>query len=382
MKTFDLILTAAGSGSRFNTSTSTPVKKECILVGGRTVLESALLPFLEFDELRNIVVTYPEGGREKMEAALRSVAVPGGKILHYVQGGKNRTQSIRNASLYLISIGSTSSLTAVHDGARPFITKKLIESLLLDAEKYGAAAPGVGITDAVRTVDEGFITGTLDRGRLTRIQTPQIFDSEKFLGMYGKMSEDDSFQDDTEPYILMGEKCRVTPGDEKNTKITYRSDVEKKNMRTGFGNDIHRLVEGRRLCLGGVVIPSPVGEEAHSDGDVLIHALIDAILGALAKGDIGHFFPPEDEKWKDADSRELLKAVLDTVEPEIVNVDSTVTLEKIKLQPYIPSIRESLALLLGIDMTRVSVKAKTNEGLDALGRGEAVKAEVVVLIES
>ena len=381
MKTFDLILTAAGSGSRFNTSTSTPVKKECILVGGRTVLESALLPFLEFDELRNIVVTYPEGGREKMEAALRSVAVPGGKILHYVQGGKNRTQSIRNASLYLISIGSTSSLTAVHDGARPFITKKLIESLLLDAEKYGAAAPGVGITDAVRTVDEGFITGTLDRGRLTRIQTPQIFDSEKFLGMYGKMSEDDSFQDDTEPYILMGEKCRVTPGDEKNTKITYRSDVEK-NMRTGFGNDIHRLVEGRRLCLGGVVIPSPVGEEAHSDGDVLIHALIDAILGALAKGDIGHFFPPEDEKWKDADSRELLKAVLDTVEPEIVNVDSTVTLEKIKLQPYIPSIRESLALLLGIDMTRVSVKAKTNEGLDALGRGEAVKAEVVVLIES
>ena len=382
MKTFDLILTAAGSGSRFNTSTSTPVKKECILVGGRTVLESALLPFLEFDELRNIVVTYPEGGREKMEAALRSVAVPGGKILHYVQGGKNRTQSIRNASLYLISIDSTSSLTAVHDGARPFITKKLIESLLLDAEKYGAAAPGVGITDAVRTVDEGFITGTLDRGRLTRIQTPQIFDSEKFLGMYGKMSEDDSFQDDTEPYILMGEKCRVTPGDERNRKITYRSDVEKKMMRTGFGNDIHRLVEGRKLYLGGVCIPSPVGEEAHSDGDVLIHALIDALLGALAKGDIGHFFPPEDEKWKDADSRELLKAVLDEMRPEIVNVDSTVTLEKIKLQSYILSIRESLAHLLGIDMTRVSVKAKTNEGLDALGRGEAVKAEVVVLIEN
>lgn len=382
MRTFDLILTAAGSGSRFNTEGSTHIKKECVLIDGRSVLESALLPFLSFDELRNIVVTYPEGERDEIEEALKGVSIPEGKILHYVQGGKNRTQSIRNAALFLISITSGSSLTAVHDGARPFITRELIENILLDAEKYGAAAPGVKITDAVRTVDGGFITGTLDRGRLTRIQTPQIFDSEKFLGIYWKMSEDDSFQDDTEPYILMGEKCRVTPGDERNRKITYRSDVEKKMMRTGFGNDIHRLVEGRKLYIGGVCIPSPVGEEAHSDGDVLIHALIDAVLGALAKGDIGHFFPPGDERWKDADSRELLKAVLNEVKPEIVNVDSTVTLEKIRLQPYILSIRESLALLLGIDITRVSVKAKTNEGLDALGRGEAVKAEVVVLIES
>ncbi len=380
MRTFDLILTAAGSGSRFNTSKSTPVKKECIIVGSRTVLESALLPFLEFGELRNIVVTYPEGGKEQIEAALQSVRVPEGKRIHYVQGGKNRTQSIRNAALFLISIGSDSFLTAVHDGARPYVTHSLIEKVLLDAEKYGAAAPGVKLTDAVRTVDGEFITGILDRGRLIRIQTPQIFDSGKFLKMYSEMGEDDSFQDDTEPYILRGEKCRVTPGDESNTKITYRRDVEKKMMRTGFGNDIHRLVEGRRLYLGGVCIPSPVGEEAHSDGDVLIHALIDAILGAAAKGDIGHFFPPEDGKWKDADSRELLKAVLDEVKPEIINVDSTVTLEKIKLQPYILSLRESLASLLGIDISRVSVKAKTNEGLDALGRGEAVRAEVVVLL--
>lgn len=153
-------------------------------------------------------------------------------------------------------------------------------------------------------------------------------------------------------------------------------------MRIGFGNDIHRLEEGRPLYLGGMPIPHTKGAVAHSDGDVLLHALIDAILGALAMGDIGAFFPPEDEKYRDADSRSLLEYVLENTHPRFINIDSTITLEDFKLQPYIIKIRKYIADLCGVQMSQVSVKAKTNEGLGPIGRGEAIKAEVVVLLNN
>ncbi len=151
-------------------------------------------------------------------------------------------------------------------------------------------------------------------------------------------------------------------------------------MRIGFGNDIHRLAEGRALMLGGIAIPSKLGEVAHSDGDVLLHALIDALLGAKALGDIGALFPPSDAKYKGADSKELLKKVLELTKPEIINIDATITLEAPKLRGYIDSIRESLSELLSIDVSRVSIKAKTNEGLGEIGSGAAIKAECIILI--
>ncbi len=151
-------------------------------------------------------------------------------------------------------------------------------------------------------------------------------------------------------------------------------------MRIGFGNDIHRLVTGRPLVIGGVTIPSDKGEEAHSDGDVLIHAIIDSILGAKALGDIGALFPPSDAKWKDADSRELLKAVLELSKPDIINIDATITLERPKLRGYIEEIRKELSKLLDVDISQVSIKAKTNEGLGDIGSGNAIKAECVILL--
>ena len=153
-------------------------------------------------------------------------------------------------------------------------------------------------------------------------------------------------------------------------------------MRIGFGNDIHRLECGRKLFLGGLNMPYEKGCIAPSDGDVLIHALIDAILGALALGDIGTFFPPEDDKYKDIDSKLLLEYVIEKAKPEFVNIDATITLESFKLKPYIQEIRKSIATLCAIDCNRVSVKAKTNEGLDSLGSDSAIKAEVIVLLNN
>lgn len=153
-------------------------------------------------------------------------------------------------------------------------------------------------------------------------------------------------------------------------------------MRIGIGNDIHRLIEGRPLILGGVEIPYSKGEEAHSDGDVLVHAIIDAILGACAKGDIGRLFPPSDERYKDADSLQLLKQAMEYTGAKIINIDSSITLEEPKLSPYISAMRERIAEVLSIDIDRVSIKAKTNEGLDETGKGNAVSAIAVVLVEN
>ena len=153
-------------------------------------------------------------------------------------------------------------------------------------------------------------------------------------------------------------------------------------MRIGIGNDIHRLVEGRPLILGGIEIPYSKGEEAHSDGDVLVHAIIDAILGACAKGDIGRLFPPSDERYKDADSLKLLKQAVEYTGAKIINIDSSLTLEEPKLRPYITTMRERIAEVLSIDIDRVSIKAKTNEGLDETGKGNAVSAIAVVLVEN
>ena len=153
-------------------------------------------------------------------------------------------------------------------------------------------------------------------------------------------------------------------------------------MRIGIGNDIHRLIEGRPLILGGVEIPYSKGEEAHSDGDVLVHAIIDAILGACAKGDIGRLFPPSDERYKNADSLQLLKQAAEYTGAKIINIDSSITLEEPKLRPYISAMREKIAEVLSIDIDRVSIKAKTNEGLDETGKGNAVSAIAVILVEN
>ena len=383
LQAFDLIITAAGSSTRFNNGSNSTVKKECSLIEGKSVLMRALLPFLDIPLLRNIVITYPEGKMSEISRVLSSLSLPDDTLLHFVKGGKSRTQSVRNAVLYLSTLeDDDAALVAIHDGARPFVTEGLIRRLLSDAEREGASAPCLSLTDAVKRTDGTFVTSSVDRNTLRRVQTPQVFTKKNLIKVYSEMTGEDSFQDDVEPYADAGNRVFLTEGDEKNIKITYRSDLEKNQMRIGYGNDIHRLVEGRKLYIGGVCLPHTKGEEAHSDGDVLIHAVIDAILGAYALGDIGHFFPPEEEKWKDADSRTLLRMILDKVNPIIINLDSTITLEGFRLAPYILSIRESLSSLLGIEADKVSVKAKTNEGLDALGEGRAVRAEAVILVRA
>lgn len=379
---FSLILTAAGSSSRFNKDRDEKRKKEYLEIEGRSILSRSLMPFLSFRELECVVVTYKSGGKEEAEKALEKTSIH--CPLYLVEGGNNRTQSVKNAVLFLSTLTLNSTLIAIHDGARPFIKEETIFSVLKEASTFGAAAPALKITDALKKIDSSsFITSDIDRDCVVRLQTPQIFSKEKLISIYSKVDKNESYKDDTELYIKSGEKCKIVEGDENNIKITYSSDIKReRKMRIGFGNDIHVLKEGRRLVLGGVTLPYSKGEVAHSDGDVLIHALIDSILGALALQDIGHFFPPEDEKWKDADSKELLSHILSITKPNIINLDSVITLEGFKLSPHIEEIKISLSHLLSLPLSSINIKAKTNEGLDSIGRGDAIKAEVVILLEN
>lgn len=376
-KDFALILTAAGKSERFN-SGKKGEKKEYVLLGGRSVIQLALEPFLSFPELKRIVVTVPLGE----EKAMRKHLSYSGEIpLSFVEGGASRTESIGKA-MALLKDESGFSLIAVHDGARPFIDRATIERTLSGAEKYGGAVPGLAIADALKRADSDlFAKENVERDCLFRIQTPQIFNASSIIKAYLSIAPGESFKDDAELYTSRGGKCKIVEGDKRNIKITWKEDAEvRKEMRIGFGNDIHRLERGRVLWIGGVRFDHSKGEVAHSDGDVLLHAIIDAILGAKAMGDIGTFFPPEDDKWKDADSRSLLASILEYTQADIINLDATVTLEEFRLNPHIKEIRESLSFLLSLPVERISVKAKTNEGMGEIGRGDAIKAEAVVLI--
>ena len=378
-KDFALILTAAGKSERFNNGEKGE-KKEYSLINGKSVVRMALDAFLPLSELRRVVITIPKGGEEAMKASLGEIesAIP----ISFIEGGASRTQSISHAMEYLSSF-SDYTLIAIHDGARPFIDRDTICNCLYAAESYGGAIPGIRVADAMkRADDEAFIVSSVDRNGVWRIQTPQIFQRDKILSIYSTLKEDESFDDDASLFSSRGGRVKIVEGNEDNIKITWKDDLKRNNsnMRIGFGNDIHRLEKGRKLYIGGVLLDYTKGEVAHSDGDVLIHAVIDAILGAKAMGDIGTYFPPEEKKWKDADSKELLKAILDKTNPSIINIDATITLEGFKLNPHILDIRRSLAELLSTSIDKVSIKAKTNEGLDALGKGDAIKAEVVVLL--
>ena len=396
-----LVLLAAGSSSRMKTA----VKKEWLPLGSGSVLSEAFRAFLLALPLKAIAIAVNEGGKEDAKRALnRDPSIQGllrGIPLFFCTGGKTRQESVL-LSLEALSqankdVGGTlfseSALVLVHDAARPFVSAETILRVRDGASRYGAAIPAVPAVDTQKQLaGDGFIAHHLERRTIAASQTPQGFVFEKLLACHKLASATDrEFTDDSEvwdafPDVTGGMRVRVVEGDVQNKKITFQSDIPaaRRQLCVGLGDDLHRLVAGRRLLLGGVEIPSPKGEEAHSDGDVLLHAVCDALLGATGGGDIGEHFSDTSEKWRGADSRELLRAVWDDVRREgfvLVNLDCVVHLEKPKISVFKEEIRHSVADLLDVSPSQVSVKAKTNEGLGDIGGGNAVSVSCVCLLE-
>jgi 2-C-methyl-D-erythritol 4-phosphate cytidylyltransferase/2-C-methyl-D-erythritol 2,4-cyclodiphosphate synthase len=286
----------------------------------------------------------------------------------------------------------------VHDAARPFVSADLISRAIDAAVRHGAAIVALPVRDTVKRVERSggapVVTGTIPRDTIYLAQTPQAFRRDVLgeavaLGRSGVEATDEAMLAER-----AGHAVHVVEGDPANVKITTADDLvlarrgvgaPSAAARIGTGYDLHRLVEGRPLIIGGVTIPSPRGAFGHSDADVVCHAITDAVLGAAGAGNIGQRYPDTDATWQSASSIELLRDSMRHVRAcgfAVENVDVSVVLERPKIAPFVVEIQARVAEALGVDPTRVSVKGKTNEGLDAIGRGEAIAAHAVALLRS
>ena len=383
------------------------IKKEYLPLDGGTVLSSAAKVFLQTLPLNLIAVTYPSKSTpDELNASLnacRNAFYADSEIdsliqehktkVIFVEGGSSRQKSVFNALNSIKKEMPDNGVVLIHDGARPFVSPQIVTDVYNSTVEYGAAVPGLEPVDTQNIIDtDGFIRQHLVRAQLTAVQTPQGFLLDELFDAHRKaMDSNKECTDDTEIWDLFvpSGKVKVVKGDSKNKKITYIQDIDSikkennKMIRCGLGYDKHILAEGRSLMLGGLNIPSDRGELGHSDGDALLHAITDALLGASGMGDIGSYFPPEEAEWKDADSKVLLKTVWKDIRNagwSLENLDCVIALEKPKFLPHRQNVIQSIADVLGVDKSQVFVKAKTGEKTGDVGLGKVVEVWTTCLL--
>jgi len=378
-----VIIVAGGAGTRFGSSDP----KQFLDIGGKSMLASAAEPFLHLHYTDEIVITAPIGYLDRCGSLIEE-ELPKKRdiIISIVSGGADRAASVRaglDASAQN-SLGE-SGLVLIHDASRPFVTDGLINSVLEAAYKYGAAVPAVSVPDTVYITDEeGFAETIPDRNRLRAVQTPQGFDFALIKRAHAAaLTEGGTVTDDGMPVLSAGERVALVEGSRENKKITTKEDLYM-GMRAGIGYDAHRFEEGRALILGGIEIAFDKGLAGHSDADVVTHALIDAILGALSAGDIGKMFPDTDPAYLGISSIVLLEEAVRLMRKqgyEVVNADITVVAEKPRMEGYREAIERKLSGILGTGQEDISLKATTTEKLGFTGREEGIAAEAVVLLK-
>jgi len=321
------------------------------------------------------------------DAAFYREATTGLDLLPPVHGGAARQASVR-AGLEALE-AHRPDLVLVHDAARPFATDALITRAIMAARASGAAVPVIPVADTVKTVDAaGAVTGTIDRAHLRMVQTPQAFAFAALLEAHrrAQAAGREDFTDDAALMEWAGGKVTTFEGEAGNVKLTTNEDFARaeaaklaalSDVRTGFGFDVHQFGDGDHVMLGGVHIPHKRGLSGHSDADVVLHALVDAILGALADGDIGVHFPPTDPQWRGASSDRFLAFAVERLRARggvIAHLDVTVVCEAPRIGPHRDAIRSRVAEIAGISVDRVGVKATTSEKMGFTGRGEGMAA--------
>jgi 2-C-methyl-D-erythritol 4-phosphate cytidylyltransferase/2-C-methyl-D-erythritol 2,4-cyclodiphosphate synthase len=317
----------------------------------------------------------------------------GGKV-KVILAGPTRMGSVRNG---FAALPQGVEVVAVHDGARSMITPEIVRATIAEAVKSGAAVAAVPVKDTLKIVEKGkgIVSETPDRARFWAAQTPQTYRYSVLKEALEKFKDDSGATDESQLVERCGRTVSVVESTYENFKITTPEDITmasaiietreggRRDSRTGFGYDIHKLVEGRELWLAGVKLPHSKGLLGHSDGDAVLHACCDAILGALGLGEIGIAFPPTDPKFKGLASKDIVANTLEKVAAfggEIIHLDATLIAEEPKLKPHYEKLKASLAALFRLPESRVSLKAKSNEGLDAIGRGEAIACHAVATV--
>jgi 2-C-methyl-D-erythritol 4-phosphate cytidylyltransferase/2-C-methyl-D-erythritol 2,4-cyclodiphosphate synthase len=372
------IVVAAGRGLRAGGD----LPKQYRRILGESVIRPSLATLVRHDEISAVQpVIHPD------DAGLFELAVAGLDLLPAVPGGASRQASVR-AGLEALEPRSP-DLVLVHDAARPFASPALIARAIAAARKSGAAVPVVAVADTVKTVDAaGTVTGTIDRATLRMVQTPQAFSFVALLEAHqrAKAAGREDFTDDAALAEWAGLAVTTFEGEAGNVKLTTNEDFARaeaaklaglSDVRTGFGFDVHQFGDGDHVMLGGVRIVHTRGLSGHSDADVVLHALVDAILGALADGDIGVHFPPTDPQWSGASSDRFLAFAVERLRARggrIAHLDVTVVCETPRIGPHRDAIRARIAEIAGVPVERVGVKATTSEKMGFTGRGEGMAA--------
>lgn len=373
-----VIIAAAGKGTRLGA----PIPKQFLKIGGQPVIIKAMKVFDQMEEVDHIFVV---AGEDYVDYCTDLIGQYGfEKMETVVEGGELRQDSVYNALQEMNRRKPGVEYVLIHDAARPFISQEVIRNVLRATEEKGAAVACVAMTNSVRRLGAGEEKSeSVDRSEYYAVQTPQGFRKSLLIDAYEKAYDDSFFgTDDAAIVEHAGGEIAMVDGEYQNIKITTKEDLPMEN-RIGTGFDVHRLTEGRKLILGGVEIPSPRGLDGHSDADVLVHAVMDALLGAAALGDIGLHFPDTDPEYEGISSLLLLTKVKEKLEEgfyNIGNIDVTVICEKPKIRPYVEEMRGNLAKALDLDVSRVSIKGTTTEKLGFTGREEGIACEAVASI--
>ncbi|MFM8536233.1 MAG: bifunctional 2-C-methyl-D-erythritol 4-phosphate cytidylyltransferase/2-C-methyl-D-erythritol 2,4-cyclodiphosphate synthase [Acidimicrobiia bacterium] len=378
------LIVAAGRGSRFGG----PIPKQYAAVGGKSVLRHTLEAFAGCAGVGEVRVVIAAGDEARYNAAIAGLSLPSP-----VTGGSSRQQSVLQGLEAIAA--NPPDFVAVHDAARPFVSPEQIAACIAAAAQPGidGAVLGVPLADTLKRVDGGnSITETVPRAHLWRAQTPQVFRFAPLLAAYRKASklgmiDATALTDDAAVAELAGLKVVMVPGSEDNRKITTADDLARATAvetRTAFGFDVHGFADGSSVMLGGVAIPHQRGLAGHSDADVALHALTDALLGTIGAGDIGQHFAPSDPQWRGASSDRFLHHAVSLVTARggrILHLDLTLVCEAPKIGPHRERMRESIARIAGVAVDRVSVKATTTEGLGFTGRREGIAAQAAATVE-
>lgn len=373
------LIVAAGQGERSGLGTP----KQYSLVAGQPMVRRSATSFLNYPNVSKLWIVIGIGQERQLDQALAGLS-----DYEVVIGGATRRDSVRNGLAAIAAAGGAKDIL-IHDAARPFLSHAVIDRLLISLEKNAAAIPVLPTIDTTIKVSDGYAGSTLDRGKLWRVQTPQAFDFEKLVHAHSQWPIENDATDDAQIFKAAGYPIAIVEGDEALKKYTTASDfveTSEKNMmqiRTGMGFDVHQLATGEDLWLGGVKIDHHKGLAGHSDADVLLHALTDALLGAAGAGDIGDHFPPSDQQWRGASSDKFVEFAALVIKEKgghINNVDMTVICEAPKIKPHRETIRQNVAKMLDVSVSQVSVKATTTERLGFTGRGEGIAAQAVATI--
>ena len=392
------IVAAGGRGERLGASQP----KQMLVVGGRSILERSVQLLVAHPAVDEVVVALPPDLAAQPPAWLTRP----GKAVRVVPGGPRRQDSVAQA---FAAISAQTDIVVIHDAARPFASASLVSRAIEAAVETGAALAALPARDTVKRAAMGpaeattgpaeagpYVLETLPRDTIHLAQTPQAFRRDVLAAAlaYGSREAIDA-TDEATLAERAGHRVRLIEGEMTNIKITTQEDLAMAEVlarpagqvagRAGIGYDIHRLVEGRPLILGGVTIPFERGLIGYSDADALCHAITEAILGAAAAGDIGRHFPNSDPQWKDASSIDLLRraaAVVAQCGLRVENVDASILAERPRLAPFVDEMRANVAAALGVEVGRVSVKGKSNEGVGEIGRGEAIAVHATAFLHA